>query len=59
LGLSCNAKMFKTTAKLSENNRNKRRFNRFQCCTLWRQTVWFLSHNLSYLWCCMDSWMTY
>ena len=45
LCLSCNIKKSKkTTAKLSENNWNKRRSYRFQWCHMWRQRLWpFLS----------------
>ena len=42
LWLSCNIKKSKTTAKLSENNWNKRRSNRFQWCHL-RHNRFFLS----------------
>ena len=34
LNLLCNVKMSKTTAKLSEKSRNKRRSDRFQWCPL-------------------------
>jgi len=35
LCLSCNVKKSKTTATLSENSWNKRRYNCFQWCSLW------------------------
>jgi hypothetical protein len=40
LCLSCNIKKSKTTAKLSEKSRNKRRSNRFQWSPMWRQCLY-------------------